>query len=417
MPAEASVTGPRARALIWLVTALFFIWGGATSLNDILIPKLKGLFRLSYAEVMLTQFAFFMAYLVVSIPAGTLVARIGYLRGLVVGLGVMALGALLFWPAAGAGIYAGFLGALFVVAAGIAILQVAANPLINSLGPPESASSRLTFAQGFNSLGTTIWPYIGAQLILGTAAAVDPAAIPPGQLAAFRAAETAVIARIYLGIGLVLAIVAVIFWLNRDVLPRSRVASAGFVDTLGLLARPRILFGTLALFTYVGAEVSIGSMMVSYLEQPTVLALDPRAAGELLSLYWGGAMVGRFIGAGLLRMVRPGRLLAVFAAIAAALVVLSMASSGGVAGWSLLAVGLFNSIMFPTIFSLTVEGQGEKAAEVSGLLCMAIVGGAIIPLITGGIADAAALTVALAVPLACYAVIVAFGLYAARARG
>ncbi|MDD1451397.1 sugar MFS transporter [Sphingomonas sp. H160509] len=402
------------RSLVWLVIGLFFIWGGATSLNDILIPKLKGLFSLTYTEVMLTQFAFFMAYFIVSVPAGTLVARIGYVRGLVVGLAVMALGAVLFWPAAGSGTYWSFLIALFVLAGGITILQVAANPLIAGLGDPAGASSRLTFAQAFNSLGTTIAPYIGAQLILGSAAKVDPATISASALPAFRAAESEIVAHIYLGIAVVLAVIAVIFWTQRKTLRSERPDEVGFRDSLRLLRVPRVRFGVIALFAYVGAEVSIGSVLVNYLEQPSTLALSAQSAGERLSFYWGGAMVGRFIGSWLLNRIAPGRLLAVFAGIAAALVLTSIVSTGGVAGWTLIAVGLFNSIMFPTVFSLSLEGLGRKTAEGSGLLCMAIVGGAIVPLITGSIADASTIATALIVPVICYGLIVAFGLSASR---
>jgi FHS family L-fucose permease-like MFS transporter len=417
---EMAATGnaaPRTHSggpLLLLVVGLFFIWGGTTSLNDILIPKLKGLFQLSYAEAMLTQFAFFTAYFVVSVPAGALIARIGYLRGLVVGLTVMAAGALLFWPAVGTGVYWGFLVALFVLAGGITILQVAANPLIATLGDAGGASSRLTFAQAFNSLGTTVWPWIGAQLILGSVAAIDPATIPPDRLPAFRAAEAAIVGRIYVGIAIVLLLIAMVFWVRRNALPVERPETVGFLDSLGLLRQPRVLSGTIALFVYVGAEVSIGSMLVNYLEQPSTLGLDPRSAGERLAFYWGGAMVGRFVGAWLLRKVVPGRLLAMFAAIAALLVIVSMATSGAVSGWSLIAVGLFNSIMFPTIFSLALEGQGEKTAEASGLLCMAIVGGAVLPLVAGSIADATTLATALIVPVICYALIAGFGLSTAR---
>jgi MFS transporter, FHS family, L-fucose permease len=405
----ASVAAP---ALVALIVGLFFMWGGATSLNDILIPKLKALFSLTYAEVMLTQFAFFMAYLFVSIPAGTLIARIGYLKGLVAGLVVMAGGALLFWPAANSGFYWPLLVALFVLAGGITILQVAANPLIAGLGDPNTASSRLTFAQAFNSLGTTLWPFVGAQLLLGTAAAIDPATVPPEQLPALRAAEGAVIGNIYLGIAIVLLVIAAIFWWQRNAVPSAKPDEYGFWDSVNLLKRPRVLFGCIGIFTYVGAEVSIGSVMVNYLEQPTVLGVPAQTAGELIAFYWGGAMVGRFIGSYLLRVVAPGLLLAVFACGAAALVLVSMATTGHISGYALIAVGLCNSIMFPTIFSLGLDGLGDKTPEGSGLLCMAIVGGAIVPLITGTVADASTIATALIVPVICYAVIAAFGLYA-----
>lgn len=407
MPDESGA-GPTGRSLVWLVFAVFFIWGGATSLNDVLIPKLKGLFALTYAEAMLTQFAFFGAYFLFSIPAGQMVSRVGYVRGLVIGLAVMAAGALLFWPAGLSGAYWPFLIALFVLAAGITVLQVAANPLIATLGRADGASSRLTFAQAFNSLGTTIWPYIGAQLILGSVAAA-PAPTEAAQAAAFRSAETAIVGHIYLGIAAVLAFVAAVFWTRRNVLPTRRPTGIGFADSLSLLGQPRLRFGTIALFLYVGAEVSIGSLLVSYLEQPDTLALSAHRAGELLSLYWGGAMLGRFLGAWLLRRINPGKLLSVFAAAAAALVLLSMATSGAAAGGSLIAVGLFNSIMFPTIFSLSLQGQGDKAAEASGLLCMAIVGGAVVPILTGGLADALSISGALILPALCYLAIAGFG--------
>ncbi|WP_340313621.1 sugar MFS transporter [Rhizorhabdus argentea] len=404
-----SATSLGTQSLVWLVVGLFFIWGGATSLNDVLIPKLKGLFSLSYAEVMLTQFAFFAAYFLVSVPAGTLISRLGYVRGLVVGLGIMAFGALLFWPASGSGAYWPFLIALFVLAGGITILQVAANPLIATLGDASSASSRLTFAQAFNSLGTTIWPYIGAQLILQTAVGVNPASLSGAEAAAARSAETAIVSHIYLGIAVVLALVALIFWACRNQLPTEKPEEVGFFDSLSLLKQPRILFGASALFVYVGAEVSIGSVLVSYLQEPGTLALSAQTAGERLSFYWGGAMVGRFAGAWLLRQFVPGKLLSGFALCAGLLVLLSMGTTGMIAGWSLIAVGLFNSIMFPTIFSLSLEGQGAKTPEASGLLCMAIVGGAIVPLITGGLADATTISAALIIPVACYALIAAFG--------
>jgi FHS family L-fucose permease-like MFS transporter len=414
---ERTDTGA-ARTLAWLVIGLFFIWGGATSLNDVLIPKLKGLYALSYAEVMLTQFAFFTAYFIVSIPAGTLIARIGYVRGLVVGLGVTAAGALLFWPAAGSGVYGSFLVALFVLAAGITILQVASNPFISSLGDERSSSSRLTFAQAFNSLGTTVWPYIGANLILGGAASkTDPATLSAAALAAYRVTESAIVAHVYIGIAIVLAVLALIFWTQRNAVRTERPEAVGFADSFALLGNRRVAFGFVALFAYVGAEVSIGSSLNNYLQLPTTLGLDPQSAGHHLSLYWGGAMVGRFIGSALLNRFEPGRLLAAFAACAGALVLASMLTTGPIAGWTLIAVGLFNSIMFPTIFSLALQGLGAKTAEGSGLLCMAIVGGAVLPLAVGKVADTAGIATALIIPILCYAIIAGFGLFAPAKRG
>ncbi|USI73110.1 sugar MFS transporter [Sphingomonas morindae] len=407
-PAQA---GRASRDLVWLVIGLFFIWGGVTSLNDVLIPKLKGLYALSYTEVMLTQFAFFMGYFIFSLPAGTLIARIGYMRGIVVGLAIMAAGAALFWPSSRAGVYGYYLVALFIIAGGITVLQVAANPLISQLGDERTASSRLTFAQAFNSLGTTIWPYIGANLILGTAAATDPATLHGAALDQFRARESHIVANVYVGIALVLVLLALIFAVRRNAIRADTPDAVGFGAILGLLGRRRIAFGVAALFAYVGAEVSIGSMLVNYLQLPSVLALDPVAAGQRLSLYWGGAMIGRFIGAALLRRVEPGRMLILFSAANVVLIATSMASTGPVAGWALIAVGLFNSIMFPTVFALALEGLDNRAAEGAALLCMAIVGGAIVPLATGRMADATSLGAALVIPLICYVVIAAFGYF------
>ena len=396
--------------LVALVVSLFFLWGGATSLNDVLVPKLKGLFQLNYAEAMLIQFAFFTAYFVVSAPAGMLVSRLGYGRGMAAGLVTMAIGCAMFFPAAETATYGLFLGALFVLAAGITILQVAANPLIDRLGPARTAASRLTFAQAFNSLGTTIMPYIGARLILGATA---KNAGPPVDAAA-RAREAAVIGHAYLGVAVVLAVLAAVFWGVRARLGAAGRAT-GLLGSLSLLKRPRLGFGVMAIFLYVGAEVTIGSLIVNFLMQPSTLGLDQQTAGERLSLYWGGAMVGRFVGAAVLRMAAPGKVLACAAAGAGALALIAAGAHGPLAGWALLAVGLMNSIMFPTIFSLALEGLGARTPEGSGLLCMAIVGGAIVPVIGGLVADATTLAVALAVPVACYAAIGVFGWSARRA--
>ena len=408
----ASGKGPAsgAIALVILVVSLFFIWGGITSLNDVLVPKLKGLFHLSYAQAMLIQFAFFTAYFVVSVPAGALVSRLGYGRGMAAGLVTMAAGCAIFFPAAETATYGLFLGALFVLAAGITILQVAANPLIDRLGPARTASSRLTFAQAFNSLGTTIMPYLGARLILGS---VGQGAAPPAD-AASRAKEAAVIGHAYMDLALVLALMALVFWAVRRRLGEAG-RGAGFKGSLALLKRGRLGFGVLAIFLYVGAEVTIGSVLVNFMMQPSTLGLDQQTAGERLSLYWGGAMLGRFIGGFLLRMAAPGKVLAAAAAGAGSLALIAAASHGPMAGWALLAVGLMNSIMFPTIFSLALEGLGSKTPQGSGLLCMAIVGGAIVPVIGGAVADATTLAVALIVPAACYAAIAAFGWSARRA--
>jgi len=380
----------------------------------VLIPKLKDLFSLSYAEAMLIQFAFFTAYAVVSLPAGGLVGRLGYGRGIVAGLAIMGCACVLFVPAAASASYPLFLGALFILAGGITILQVAANPLIANLGDPDSGSARLTLAQAFNSLGTTVMPYFGARLMLGDIAHESSADLSGSELVAFQAREAAVVGHSYLGLAVALFLVAASFWLWRDRLG-SGGRAATFSGSLQLLRRrPRLAFGVAAIFLYVGAEVTIGSFLVSYLMQSSTLGLTERDAGQHISLYWGGAMVGRFIGALLLRRIAAGRLLSIVALGAATLALLSAASHGAIAAWTLLAVGVMNAIMFPTIFSLAVERMGHETPRASGLLCMAIVGGAIIPVLAGSVADASSIAMALTVPALCYVVIAGFGWHARK---
>jgi FHS family L-fucose permease-like MFS transporter len=411
--AQSSADLPDLRLFVF---ALFFTFGGITSLNDVVIPKLKGLFTLSYGEVMLVQSAFFFAYLVFSLPAAGIIRRLGYMRTAVAGLSLMTLGCLLFVPASASARFGIFLGALFVLAAGITVVQVVANPLISLLGPPATAHSRLTFAQAFNSLGTTIFPYVGSILILGSIKQQSGAALSGAALAVFRRQETHVIVTTYLSLASALLIVASLVWLRRDRLAETAFESVTLRHTVDLLRETRFGFGALCIFLYVGAEVAIGSLMVNYLEQTTTLGLSAEAAGKHVPFYWGGAMVGRFIGSGVLRLIAPGKVLACAAAGSIALLLLSANTSGVGSGYSLLAVGLFNSIMFPTIFSLASEGLGPRAAEGSGIICMAIVGGAVIPLLTGHTADHIGLKAALIVPAVCYAGILSFGIYARRPR-
>jgi FHS family L-fucose permease-like MFS transporter len=412
--ASHSANGANLASLRVFVFALFFTFGGITSLNDVIIPKLKDLFTLSYAQAMLVQSAFFAAYFIVSLPAAAIVRRIGYMRTAVVGLLTMTAGCLLFIPAASSSLFGAFLLALFVLAAGITIVQVVANPLISMLGAPQTASSRLTFAQAFNSLGTTVFPYVGAILILGSLAKVDQATLSAVQLAAYRAAESQVVVHTYIGLAIALAIVAAMVWANRKKLVEHTSPQGSILSAFSLLQRPRFAFGTLCIFLYVGAEVAVGSLITNYLMQADVLGLGSEEAGKHVSLYWGGAMVGRFLGAYVLRICSPGKVLAVAGGLAALLLLVSANSTGAMSSWSLLAIGLVNSIMFPTIFTLASEGLGERAAEGSGLLCVAIVGGAIVPLITGFAADLSSLRLSLAVPAACYLLILAFGWYARR---
>jgi FHS family L-fucose permease-like MFS transporter len=414
-PAAASPGTDTPADLRWFVFVLFFVFGGITSLNDVLIPKLKELFTLNYTQAMLIQFCFFTAYLVVGIPGARLVKKLGYMRGAVAGLVVMLLGCLLFIPASQGGVYSLFLLALFVLASGVVLVQVVANPLISLLGPPQTAHSRLTFAQAFNSLGTTIFPYFGAILILGSLANVGADQLSGPALDEYRRAESQAIWQGYLGLAVVLAIVAGAVWMFRDRLREERHEASSGLAGLDLLSRPRFGFGALCIFLYVGAEVAIGSLIVNYLQQSSVLGLQERAAGELIALYWGGAMVGRFIGSAILRVVNPGIVLACAAAGAIGLILLSTSTTGVLAGYSLLAVGLMNSVMFPTIFSLASEKLGGRAADGSGIINVAIFGGAVVPLATGALADVSgSLTGALLLPAACYAVIALFGIYCRR---
>jgi FHS family L-fucose permease-like MFS transporter len=408
-------TPPAQRAgsgILVLMFLVFFILGGVTNINDVLIPKFKGLFDLTNFQANLVQFAFFTSYALFSIPAGLLMRRIGYLRGIVGGFLVIGMAALLFLPAAYTGSYPPFLAALFVLGGGITLLQVAMNPVILSLGDPRTAHSRLTFAQLFNSIGVFLMIYGGAELLLGTSAAdVDVAALSAAELQDYRTAEATLIGHAYLGLAAAMVFFALLFWLGRAALDRQAVETArgrGFVSLLR--ASPRLRFGALCIFCYVGAEVAIGSNLIEYLGQSRVMGLDKLEAGRLLALYWGGALAGRLVGGFILRAFAPGRVLAAFAVTAIVLIAVSALTTGPVAGWTLILVGLFNSIMFPTIFSLGVEGLAEDTAQASGIMCTAIVGGALVPPLLGMVADVAGFAAALAVPALCYAIIAGFGL-------
>jgi MFS transporter, FHS family, L-fucose permease len=414
VPEASQTPWSNVRELRLFVFALFFMFGGITSLNDVIIPKLKGLFTLSYAEVMLIQTSYFAAYFLISLPGAQIVRHLGYMRTATIGLLTMMLGCLLFVPASSAGSFALFLGALFVLASGVTIVQVVSNPLISMLGDPATAHSRLTFAQAFNSLGTTVFPYVGSILILGSLATVDPNTLSGAALTAFRTAETHTIVTTYLGLAAILFIVAVAVWLHRNRLREQHDTSGTMFHAFGLLAQPRFALGALCIFLYVGAEVAIGSLLVNYLMQSSTLGLGAQEAGKHVPFYWGGALVGRFIGSGLLRVFAPGKVLACVATGAITLILISANTVGTVSGWTLLAVGLMNSIMFPTIFSLASEGLGKRAAEGAGVIGVAIVGGAVIPPLTGALADRGGLHFALVLPAVCYAVILAYGVYARR---
>jgi len=395
-----------------IVTTLFFMWGFITSLNDILVPHLKGIFDLSYAQVMLVQFAFFSAYFLFSLPWAKVVERIGYQRTMVVGLVTMALGALLFVPAASAVSYPLFLLALLVLAGGITGLQVSANPYVDLLGKPESASSRLDLTQAFNSLGTAIAPKIGGLLILSAAplAIEQLKQLTPQALHAYRIQQASSVKLPYIVITAALVLLALL--IGRARLPKVEAQDSQSTEKSkdSIWKHRNLVLGAIAIFAYVGAEVSIGSFLVNYFGLPEIAGFTPKTAAGFVSFYWAGAMAGRFVGAPLLQRFEPGRLLALCAVLAAALVGISMLMNGHTAMWTILAVGVFNSIMFPTIFSLGVAELDPLTGSGSGILNMAIVGGAILPVAQGAIADSVGIHHAFVLPVLCYLYIVYYGL-------
>lgn len=390
------------------LTSLFFMWGFITCLNDILIPHLKSVFSLSYAEAMLIQFCFFGAYFLVSLPAGMLVKKLGYQKGIVTGLVIASVGCLLFYPAAALAVYGLFLGALFVLASGITILQVAANPYVNALGSAETASSRLNLTQAFNALGTTVAPFFGAVLILSVATGAT------GDLSHAQA-EAEVVKLPYLILAGMLALLAAIFakvTLPKIVEHNEPADAAGNISHNGKTSAVQslhLVLGAVGIFVYVGAEVSIGSFLVSFLGEENIAGLKEADAANYIAYYWGGAMVGRFIGSAVMQKIPAGTVLAFNSLMAAALVLVAMNTNGMIAMWAILAVGLFNSIMFPTIFSLALRDLGPHTSQGSGILCLAIVGGAIIPLLQGVMADSMGLQPAFILPVICYGFILFYG--------
>lgn len=451
-----------------VLTSLFFMWGFITCLNDILVPHLKAVFTLNYTQASLIQVSFFIAYFVVSLPAGALLKKTGYKAGIIIGLVITGLGCLAFFPAAMFLSYPLFLTALFILAGGITILQVAANPYVAILGRPETASSRLNLTQSFNSLGTTLAPWFGSLLILSAAAKTteEIAAMPPADFEAWRLMEAASVQGPYLLLASVLFLIALAFvFIKLPVIePSEQPSSAGegghydhaFSSAWGY---KHLVLGAVAIFVYVGGEVSIGSYLVNFLSQPDIAGITEQEAGKYVSMYWGGAMIGRFLGSMLLSDVKnqttralyiaavlvgaiilaylntgnwtdsatwlvfvgvnligfwlgkgkPAFTLGVMASIVSALLLVTILSTGSVAMWSILAIGLFNSIMFPTIFTLAIDGLGKHTAQGSGILCMAIVGGAVVPFVQGLFADAITLHYAFFIPLLCYLYIIFYG--------
>ena len=406
-------------AALAVVSLIFFVWGGLTSLNDVLIPHLKAVFAMDYAQTMLIQFTFFGAYFLMSLPAGAVVSRVGYKASIVAGLLVAAAGAVLFFPAAALPSYPLFLLALFVLASGITLLQVAANPYISLLGNPAGAHSRLNLAQALNTLGTTLFPFaIGPLILSGAVLGADQiAALSDAARETYRTTQAQSVQAPYLWLaGGLVALAAFVLAMR---IPSQREATdagdARHHTFTEALRHRRLRWGVIAIFVYVGAEVSIGSFLINYISAPGTGGLDLATASRYLSLYWGGAMVGRFAGAALLTRIDARRLLATAAVIAAALLATTMLSRGALAMWSVLAIGLFNSVMFPTIFTTAIERLGPLTSRASSLLIMAIVGGAVVPLLQGVLADHIGIQPAFVLPMACYAYIAWYGLRGSRA--
>jgi len=419
------------RTPLVVVTSLFFMWGFITVLVDSLIPRLREVFELSFFQAGLVQFAFFIAYGLISIPAGGLLSRIGYKKGMLVGLITMGVGCLLFWPAAGLRLFPLFLLGYFILAAGMTVLQVAANPYVAELGDERGASSRLNMAQAFNSLGTTLAPLVGASFLLSDRirSSADITALDAYERDAYYVQEASAVQGPFVALAVALLLLAGAVALVK--LPRILALkdSGSYGEAL---RHVRLRWGALAIFLYVGAEVAIGSYLVNYflsmdlaevvranapmarlasaLLGKELSAVDAKGVvGAFVAFYWGGAMVGRFIGSALTARFPPARVLAVFGISAMVLVLVSIGTNGLVSMWAILAVGLFNSILFPTIFALSVEGLGELKPQASGVLCTAIVGGAIIPPLLGLLADGFGFKPAFLLVLLCYGYIVAFG--------
>ena len=400
-------------AALSMVTVLFFFWGFVTSLNDILIPHLKNIFDLNYTKIMLIQFAFFTGYFLFSLPAAKIVDTLGYKKTMVIGLITMAVGAFGFLPAAMIPSYPFFLAALMIVAGGMTALQVSANAYVVVLGNPDTASSRLNLSQAFNSFGTFIGPALGGFFILSAApkSAEVLRAMSTQALHDYRVQEVSSVKMPYIVIGLSLLLFAILIGLFKlpPMAQAERHRAAG-----SIWKYPHLILGAVGIFVYVGAEVSIGSFLINYFAEPSIGNLTQQAASRYVSLYWGCAMVGRFIGSAILQKVKAGTLLGTFAVGAMALVATSMIATGHVAMWSIIFVGFFNSIMFPTIFALGLAKLGPLTGDGAGLLIAAIVGGAIIPVAQGWIADHIGVHHAFVLPVICYAYIVYYGLRGSR---
>ena len=413
----ATTSPPKgAGAAFAYVTTLFFAWGFATSLLDPLVAAVKRVFDLSYTEAFLTGSAWFIAYGVASLPAAAILSRLGYSRAILGALGVMVLGCLIVPAATALDQYAGVLLALFVIASGVTLLQVAANPLVAVLGEAKRTHFRLNLSQAFNSLGTAIGPWLGSHVLLTGGVFAAGAAVT----AATRGQSLRSIDIAFLALGGFFLLVALFIFSARKRIDAAapEAAPAGESSPLKALGSPWAILGALAIFVYVGSEVAIGTMMTNFLNSPDILNKPMEAAGKMVALYWLGAMVGRFIGAVVLRYVKAGIVLAVCTVVAGLLCLYVTQGDGVSAAYAALSIGLFNSIMFPTIFTLTLERSSAPTSATSGLLVFGIIGGAILPLLAGRIADSAGgvLNPAFWVPLFGYVALTVFAIAAARTK-
>lgn len=400
------------KAGLVILTLIFFMWGFVTVLNDILIPHLKSVFDLSYTQIMLIQFMFFGTYFFMALPGAKIIEWVGYKYAIAIGLAITGAGALGFVPAATLASYPVFLGSLVVLAGGITVLQVAANPYVAVIGPHETASSRLNLVQAFNSLGTAVAPAFGGMLILANSVggtAESGTVLTEAQ----RMADALAVRMPYIGIAIVLFALALLiaFW-RLPALAREDVPDEHVRDSVW--RHPRLVRGVAAIFVYVGAEVAVGSFLINYISDPSVVAMSHADASYYVTLFWSGAMVGRFLGSAVMRVVRPSTLLAINAAAAAGLILLSISTTGHVALWAIVLVGLMNSIMFPTIFTLSIEGLGHLTQRGSGLLIMAIVGGALMPMLQAALTDSYGMRIAFFVPAVCYLYILYFALSSSK---
>lgn len=388
-------------AFAFLVT-LFFMWAFLTAMNDILIPFVKELFSFGYTEAALVQFCFFGAFALMAIPSAKVLERVGYKKGIVIGLAIMGIGALLFYPASKAVYYPLFLGALFVLATGVTMLQVAANPYVAVLGPAKTAASRLNLAQGFNSIAKILAPLFGSYFIL---AGME-------DLPKIQQAEAVQVP--YIGLGLALFLLAGVFWFlklpDMNELESQNEENIETTDKKSIWQFPHLLLGALAIFMYVGAEVSVASFLTSLLGEDHIAGLKPENAGRYLSFYWGGLMVGRFLGAAILQKMKSQNLLAIMAIAAMILLVIGIMSTGWITAWAIILVGFCNAIMWSNIFTLSIDGLGKFTSQGSGLLVTAIVGGAILPLIQGFLADNVGLQMSYIVPVFAFGYILYYGL-------